>query len=73
MIYDRWNLLMEMDGLNSNAVLRKYTWGLDLSSTPQGAGGVGGLVAALDTNGTPGTTADDKFGRVGRSHRPTMD
>ncbi|GJQ27293.1 MAG: hypothetical protein HBSAPP02_23250 [Phycisphaerae bacterium] len=59
-IYDGWNLLMELDGLNSNAVLRKYTWGLDLSSTPQGAGGVGGLVAALDTNGTPGTTADDK-------------
>ncbi|GJQ27294.1 MAG: hypothetical protein HBSAPP02_23260 [Phycisphaerae bacterium] len=59
-IYDGWNLLMELDGLNSNAVLRKYTWGLDLSDTPQGAGGVGGLVAALDTNGTPGTTADDK-------------
>lgn len=59
-IYDGWNLLMELDGLNSNAVLRKYTWGLDLSSTPQGAGGVGGLVSALDTNGTPGTTADDK-------------
>lgn len=33
---------------------------IPLSGTPQGAGGVGGLVSALDTNGTPGTTADDK-------------
>jgi hypothetical protein len=26
-VYDQWNLLLELDGLNNNAVLLKYTWG----------------------------------------------
>jgi hypothetical protein len=48
-------MLLELDGLNENAVLKKYTWGLDLagsvgqsSALPaalQGAGGIGGLLA----------------------------
>jgi len=29
-----------------------YVWGLDLSSTPQGAGGVGGLLAVIREDGT---------------------
>ena len=44
-LYDGWNLLAELDALNSNATLRSYTWGLDLSGSVQGAGGVGGLLS----------------------------
>jgi RHS repeat-associated protein len=41
--YDGWNLIAELDA--SNAVVRTYLWGLDLSGSMQGAGGVGGLLA----------------------------
>ena len=61
-VYDGWNLLAV---LNSNLEpLLTLAWGLDLSGTPQGAGGVGGLLwvsshlvpgsshfAAYDANG----------------------
>ena len=45
-IHDGWNLVGEY-ALESNAwaLDRTYTWGLDLSGSPQGAGGVGGLLA----------------------------
>ena len=44
-LYDGWNLIAELNATN-NAVIRSYAWGLDLSGSEQGAGGVGGLVAA---------------------------
>ncbi len=45
-VYDGWNLLTIMDG---NAALKQqFMWGTDLSGTPQGAGGVGGLVKIYD-------------------------
>jgi RHS repeat-associated protein len=44
-LYDGWNLLAEFNGLSSNAVVRSYVWGIDLSGSSQGAGGVGGLLA----------------------------
>jgi RHS repeat-associated protein len=44
-IYDGWNLLAEMNALAANAPIRTYVWGLDLSGSTQGAGGVGGLLA----------------------------
>jgi len=44
-IYDGWNIAMVLDGNASNAITRKYTWGLDLSGTIHGAGGIGGLLA----------------------------
>jgi hypothetical protein len=37
-VIDLWN--------EPGAVLTQYTWGLDLSGTLQGAGGIRGLVAA---------------------------
>jgi len=58
-IYDGWNLVLELDALNSNAVQRKFTWGLDLSGTRQGAGGIGGLLAVEDASGTPTNPSDD--------------
>ncbi len=52
-VWDGWNLLAELD--STNGLVRSYVWGSDLSGTPQGAGGVGGLLwltqnAAQPTN-----------------------
>ena len=45
-VYDGWNLLGEFV-YDTNLVLdRRYLWGLDLSGSAQGAGGVGGLLSA---------------------------
>ena len=58
-----------MDGTDSDAVLRKTTWGLDVAgqngqlNSLESAGGIGGLVAVYDTNGTTtgqNPTEDDK-------------
>ena len=43
-LHDGWNLLAELNALNSNAVVGTYVWGSDLSGSSQGAGGVGGLL-----------------------------
>jgi len=73
-VYYGWNLLMELDGLNDNVPLRKYTWGLDLSGTLTGAGGIGGLLGVHDsTEGEGG--ADylyfaDANGNVGQVVQP---
>ena len=47
-IYDDWRLLLELD--DSNDVLRKYTWGRDLSGSLGGAGGIGGLLSVYDAD-----------------------
>ncbi len=44
-VYDGWNLLGEVE--TTGSVVRAYVWGQDLSGTMQGAGGVGGLLAAI--------------------------
>jgi RHS repeat-associated protein len=41
-LYDGWNLIAEYTGTTLTAT---YTWGMDLSGSMQGAGGVGGLLA----------------------------
>jgi len=64
-VYDQWNPVLVLD--EGNDVQRKYTWGLDLyglagDGTVQdihGAGGVGGLLSVVETQGTA-TTADDE-------------
>jgi RHS repeat-associated protein len=62
-VYDGWHCLAELENLSpQSSVLRTYTWGLDLSNSLDGAGGVGGLLlvnsaaagvhfAAYDGNG----------------------
>src|ERR1019366_5160491 len=40
-LYDGWNLIAEGTG---TSLVRSYVWGTDLSGTPQGAGGVGGML-----------------------------
>ncbi len=48
-VYDDWNLIHEtiytIDGSTTNTTEVQYFWGLDLSDSLQGAGGVGGLLA----------------------------
>jgi len=54
-VYDGWNLIAELDVSGSSpALLRSHAWGLDLSQSLQGAGGVGGLLcsATVTMSGT---------------------
>jgi len=51
-IYEGWNLIAELNAAAGNALLRTYAWGLDLSGSKQGAGGVGGLVAIREGGNT---------------------
>jgi RHS repeat-associated protein len=44
-VYDGWNLISETLSTSNFSLSTFYTWGLDLSGTLQGAGGVGGLLA----------------------------
>ncbi len=63
-LYDGWNLIAELDGNNANAVKRSFIWGLDLSGSEQGAGGVGGLLAIKPASGNPQFVAFDGNGNV---------
>ena len=40
-VWDGWNLIAELDG--NDAKVRTCAWGLDVSGSEQGAGGIGGL------------------------------
>jgi len=48
-LYNGWNLIAEINHYAGDTVLRNYFWGLDLSGTGQGAGGVGALVMIQDS------------------------
>lgn len=48
-IYNGWNLAAETNHQSSDAILRSYFWGLDLSGPGQGAGGVGALLMIQDS------------------------
>jgi len=62
-LYDGWNLIAELNGVASNAPIRTYTWGLDLSGSAQGAGGVGGLLA-VNSGSTTYAPAYDGNGNI---------
>ena len=61
-VYDGWNLVAELNG--TNGVIRTYVWGLDLSGSIQGAGGVGGLLTIKPSTGNPSFAAYDGNGNV---------
>jgi len=66
-VYDGWNLIEILDATSSDAVVKTYTWGLDLSQSLQGAGGVGGLLAVTEhgeTADTPYYTTYDANGNI---------
>ncbi|MDD4350538.1 MAG: RHS repeat-associated core domain-containing protein, partial [Opitutales bacterium] len=46
-VYDGWNLIEEVSTSSQTASINHYTWGLDLSGSLQGAGGVGGLLSVV--------------------------
>ena len=46
-VYDGWNPIANLNP--QLAVIQSFTWGLDLSGSVQGAGGVGGLLNISDT------------------------
>ena len=66
-VYDDWNLIHEtiytIDGSTTNTTEVQYFWGLDLSDSPHGAGGVGGLLA-VSRNGQFYFPASDNNGNV---------
>lgn len=47
-VYDGWACAAELNATN-NTLIRTYLWGLDLSGSMVGAGGVGGLLAMNST------------------------
>jgi RHS repeat-associated protein len=64
-LYDGFNLIAEMNALAGNASLRTYVWGLDLSGSLQGAGGVGGLLfSTLSSQPSTHAAAFDGNGNV---------
>lgn len=73
-LYDGWNLTAELNALSSDAAVRTYMWGPDLSGTMTGAGGVGGLLAivasstvhfaSFDGNGNVTTMVDGTAGNT---------
>ena len=54
-VYDGWNLISET---TSTGVTNAYVWGLDLSGSLQGAGGIGGLMAVVRNGQTYHPVAD---------------
>jgi RHS repeat-associated protein len=63
-LHDGWNLVAELDALADHAVKRTQIWGNDLSGSPRGAAGVGGLVAVRDSDGPARLVAADGDGHV---------
>jgi RHS repeat-associated protein len=53
-VWDGYNIAAEIvvDEVTPSTNVTYYTWGLDLSGTLQGAGGVGGLLAVVRSDGT---------------------
>jgi RHS repeat-associated protein len=62
-VYDGWNLVAVLS--SDLRPLTSFLWGSDLSGTPQGAGGVGGLLAVIDhANSRTNLVAYDGNGNV---------
>jgi RHS repeat-associated protein len=60
-VYDEWNMALVVqkndyddDGVPNLTMTYRFTWGLDLSGTIHGAGGIGGLLAVHMTTDTGG-------------------
>jgi RHS repeat-associated protein len=58
-IYDGWSLIREKREIHASSLIlhTSYCWGLDLSLTLQGAGGVGGLLSVVETEADLSTKA----------------
>ena len=67
-VYDGWNLIGELN--TSNSVIQSYLWGVDLSGSLQGTGGVGGLLAINDSTQGVHFAAFDGNGNVSALVKP---
>jgi RHS repeat-associated protein len=68
-IWEGWNRIQEKVVLaadSSNEEVTSYVWGLDLSQSLQGAGGVGGLLAVVDADSDVDFYLYDANGNVGQ-------
>ena len=73
-MYDGWNLIRETTTTDSGNSTEYYVWGLDLSGSLQGAGGIGGLLLRntdassflylYDANGNVGQLVDASIGSL---------
>lgn len=73
-VYDGWNVIKEITRQGGSDTIRYFVWGLDLSQSLQGAGGVGGLLAMVDgtntyhycfdANGNVGQLVNDTNGEI---------
>jgi len=48
--YDRWLLISRVVGSLLPTSTNDYIWGMDISGTPQGAGGIGGLLCSVESS-----------------------
>ncbi|MBI2437570.1 MAG: RHS repeat-associated core domain-containing protein [Lentisphaerae bacterium] len=65
-LYDSWNMIQEIDHSPFHRIADSFIWGLDLSRSLQGAGGVGGLLARYRSV----TRFYDDNGKLVVCHRP---
>jgi len=63
-LYEGWNLIAELNGASTDAVVRSYIWGIDLSGNYQGAGGVGGLLGVKLASGSVHFATYDGNGNI---------
>jgi RHS repeat-associated protein len=64
-VYDGWNAVQESKSVaGSAATVKNFVWGLDVSQSVQGAGGIGGLLAAVDGTGRANLAVYDGNGNI---------
>jgi RHS repeat-associated protein len=68
-LYDGWNVVTERTYSQTHTLTNLYTWGLDLSGSLQGAGGIGGLLA-VSLDDTTTLYCYDANGNVGQLVSP---
>jgi|GEM_PF-1852322 len=62
-LYDAWNLILEHDRTGSGKTTT-YTWGLDISNSEKGVGGVGGLLSVQGPSGEQRHALADANGNI---------
>ncbi len=68
-LYDGWNRILTLNA--SQQSIQSFTWGIDLSNSFQGAGGVGGLLWIEDhTSGDVHYAASDGNGNIANLYNP---
>jgi RHS repeat-associated protein len=65
-VYNGWNKVQETKTVGSTTTTKNFVWGLDLSQSMEGAGGIGGLLAVVDEAGNKHLFSYDGNGNVGQ-------